>query len=70
MIDKLGKFFIVLNPRPKQELDEVLLETTVVGMFVFFQEWLRVTDIYGIYSQRSEAVEVANALLGVSAGDA
>lgn len=66
--DKVGKFYVVLYPRPEAEFDAIFFETTAVGFVMMFENGLCVGDIYGIYSQKAEAVDVADALLAAGGG--
>lgn len=66
--DKVGKIFVVLHPSRGVEFGDIFIETTLLG-FVTCLDTARFTvgKIYGIYSQKDEAVDVAHALLAAGA---
>ena len=63
MIDEIGKFFIVKLPKPKQTIDDILLETDMTTILSGTQGDITTENTFGVYKQKSDARRKATELL-------
>ena len=63
MIDEIGKFFIVKLPKPKQTIDDILLETDMTTILGGMVRDITTENTFGVYKQKSDARRKATELL-------
>ena len=67
MIDNLGKFWILTKPRPLSEIEDILFQTDLKGLFFHIQGGLQYHEIFGIYPNEALAREHAEKLMASKA---
>ncbi len=62
-IDQVGKFWVVVMPRPISTLIDILFESDVEGMTLQYRGGLSPHDVVGFYRNKKTAEKKAKALL-------
>ena len=63
MIDEVGKFWVVTKPSPHSEIQDIVFQTDIFGMYRQFLGGLHQAEIYGFYKTKTKAMNVGKKLL-------
>lgn len=63
MIDEIGKFWIVTKPSLRSEIEDIVFQTDILGMYRQFLGGLHQSEIYGIYKTKIKAMDIGKKLL-------
>lgn len=62
-MSKIGKFWVVTKPSKKSTLVDILFDTDIKGMELYFRGGLKGNEIIGMFRGKNEAEKVAKMAL-------
>lgn len=63
MIDEVGKFWVVTKPTLGSEIEDIVFQTDIFGMYRQFLGGLHQDEVYGFYKTKTKAMSIGKKLL-------
>jgi len=61
--DEVGKFWVVTQPSPHSDIQDIVFQTDIMGMRLQFLGGLHQDEVYGFYKTKTKAMSIGKKLL-------